>query len=129
VAAAAGNAVLDVLEREQLMANAASTGEYLRQRLAEMAAQHACLGLVRGTGLLLGVEVLGLGPHTARQRAKEIINLLAAQARVLIGYEGPQASVLKLRPPMPFRSEHADLLVSAIDTAATVIDARGGRDA
>jgi 4-aminobutyrate aminotransferase-like enzyme/Ser/Thr protein kinase RdoA (MazF antagonist) len=129
VAAAAGNAVLDVLEREQLMANAASTGEYLRQRLAEMAAQHACLGLVRGTGLLLGVEVLGSKPHTARQRAKEIINLLAAQARVLIGYEGPQASVLKLRPPMPFRPEHADLLVAAIDTAATVVDARGGRDA
>jgi 4-aminobutyrate aminotransferase-like enzyme/Ser/Thr protein kinase RdoA (MazF antagonist) len=129
VAAAAGNAVLDVLEREQLMANASSTGEYLKQRLAEMAAQHACLGLVRGTGLLLGVEVLGGRPHTARQRAKQIINLLAAQARVLIGYEGPQASVLKLRPPMPFRPEHADLLVAAIDTAATVIDARGGRDA
>jgi 4-aminobutyrate aminotransferase-like enzyme len=127
VAAAAGIAVLDVLDREQLMANAASTGEYLRRRLAAMAAQHECLGLVRGTGLLLGVEVLGFGPHTARQRAKQIINLLAAQARVLIGYEGPQASVLKLRPPMPFRPEHADLLVAAIDTAATVIDARGGR--
>ncbi len=44
------------------------------------------------------------------QRAKHIINRLASQARVLIGYEGPQANVLKLRPPMPFRPEHADLL-------------------
>ena len=125
VAAAAGLAVLDVLDREQLMSNARNTGDYLRQRLAGIAAQHACLGAVRGTGLLLGLEVIGMGAQTSRQRAKQIINTLASQARVLIGYEGPQADVLKLRPPMPFRPEHADLLVDAIDAAATPIDARG----
>jgi 4-aminobutyrate aminotransferase-like enzyme len=42
---------------------------------------------------------------------------------VLIGYEGPEADVLKLRPPMPFRAEHADMLVDAIDAAATRIEA------
>ena len=57
---------------------------------------------VRGTGLLYGLEVNGSGGHTPRQCAKRIINLLASEARVLIGYEGPEASVLKLRPPMPF---------------------------
>jgi 4-aminobutyrate aminotransferase-like enzyme len=33
-------------------------------------------------------------------------------------------NILKLRPPMPFGREHADLLVQAIDAAATTI---GGR--
>jgi len=126
VAAEAGLAVLDVLERERLMANASSTGGYLRERLSTIAAKHQCLGAVRGSGLLLGLEVRGTGAHTARRRAKQIINLLASRARVLIGYEGPEADVLKLRPPLPFGPEHADLLVAALDDAATAIDAAGG---
>ena len=123
VAAAAGLAVLEVLDREHLVSNAYSTGEYLRQRLTELATRHPCFGAVRGAGLLLGLEIIGLPTHPARQRAKRIINILASQARVLIGYEGPEADVLKLRPPMPFRAEHADLLVNALDAAATVVEA------
>jgi len=118
VEAAAGLEVLDVLDREQLMSNALMSGEYLRRRLTAMAARHEGFGGVRGTGLLLGLEVTGVGSHTARRRAKRIINILASQARVLIGYEGPGANVLKLRPPLPFRAEHADLLVDALDAAA-----------
>ena len=58
------------------------------------------------------------GVGGGRLGAKRIINRLAAEERVLIGYEGPDASVLKLRPPMPFRREHADRLAEAIDAAA-----------
>jgi 4-aminobutyrate aminotransferase-like enzyme len=123
VAAAAALAVLEVLEREQLMANAASTGAYLRARLAALGPRHASLGSVRGAGLLCGLEVHATGGLTARQSAKRIINHLAADARVLIGYEGPEASILKLRPPMPFRPEHADRLVEAIDAAAGALEA------
>jgi 4-aminobutyrate aminotransferase-like enzyme/Ser/Thr protein kinase RdoA (MazF antagonist) len=118
VAAAAALAVLEVLEREELMANAARTGAYLQARLAALGPRHPSLGGVRGAGLLLGLEVQATGGLTARQSAKRIINFLAAQARVLIGYEGPDASILKLRPPMPFRPEHADRLVEAIEAAA-----------
>jgi 4-aminobutyrate aminotransferase-like enzyme len=125
VAAAAGLAVLKVLEREQLMANAAATGGYLHQQLESVAARHACLGKVRGTGLLLGLEVLGRDVSAAKKRNKRIVNALVSEFRVLIGYEGPHASILKLRPPMPFRREHADLLVQAIDAAATAVDFEG----
>jgi 4-aminobutyrate aminotransferase-like enzyme/Ser/Thr protein kinase RdoA (MazF antagonist) len=118
VAAAAGLAVLDVLEREDLTANAASTGAYLRRQLEAVAAKHSCLGEVRGAGLLYGLQVNEAGGLTARQGAKRIINILASEARVLIGYEGPNADILKLRPPMPFRGEHVDRLVEAIDVAA-----------
>jgi 4-aminobutyrate aminotransferase-like enzyme len=122
VAAAAGLAVLAVLEREQLMANALAVGSYLRAQLESVAARHACLGTVRGNGLLLGLEVLGADAGAAKLRNKRIVNILAAEFRVLIGYEGPDASILKLRPPMPFHRDHADLLIQAIDAAATAVE-------
>jgi len=124
VAAAAGLAVLQVIENEQLLANAGTTGDYLRRRLEEVAAQHACLGRVRGHGLLLGLEIQGPNAISAKKRTKKIVNALASRARVLIGSEGPLGNILKLRPPMPFRTEHADLLVQAIDAAASTT---GGR--
>jgi 4-aminobutyrate aminotransferase-like enzyme/Ser/Thr protein kinase RdoA (MazF antagonist) len=122
VAAAAGLAVLKVLDDEQLMANALDTGGYLRSQLESVADRHECLGQVRGSGLLFGVDVLGTDAPTAKRRNKLIVNALASKHRILIGYEGPNASILKLRPPMPFRREHADLLVTAIDAAATAVD-------
>jgi 4-aminobutyrate aminotransferase-like enzyme len=123
VAASAALAVLEVLDGERLVANAADTGRYLRDRLVVLADGFPCLGAVRGTGLLLGLEVNESGGLRPRQCAKRIINFLAAEARVLIGYEGPEASVLKLRPPMPFRPEHADQLVQALEAAARALTA------
>jgi 4-aminobutyrate aminotransferase-like enzyme/Ser/Thr protein kinase RdoA (MazF antagonist) len=123
VAAAAGLAVLQVLDGEDLMANASATGGYLREQLEAVAARHECLGAVRGSGLLLGLDVLGPDAVTAKRRNKRIINTLASEFRILIGYEGPHADILKLRPPMPFRREHADLLAAAIDAAAARVDA------
>jgi 4-aminobutyrate aminotransferase-like enzyme len=122
VAAAAGLAVLKVLDDEELMANAAHTGAYLTGLLQTTAGRHECLGAVRGTGLLLGLEILGPDAITAKRRAKRIINILASQSRILIGYEGPHASILKLRPPMPFHREHADLLSQGIEAAAAAVD-------
>ena len=125
VAAAAALAVLEVLDGEELMANALATGAYLRERLESVAARRECLGRVRGTGLLLGLEIRGADLESEKRRAKRIINALASESSVLIGYEGPNASILKLRPPMPFRREHADLLASAVDAAAAAVDAGG----
>jgi 4-aminobutyrate aminotransferase-like enzyme/Ser/Thr protein kinase RdoA (MazF antagonist) len=126
VAAVAGLAVLHVLDREQLVANARTTGDYLRQRLRAIAAQHECLGQVRGAGLLVGLEVLGPDVHTAKVRTTQIVNRLASRDRVLIGSEGPMANILKLRPPMPFRREHADVLVEAISAAVSAVGLRPG---
>jgi 4-aminobutyrate aminotransferase-like enzyme/Ser/Thr protein kinase RdoA (MazF antagonist) len=125
VAAAAALAVLDALDREELMANAAQTGAYARTQLEAVAAKHESLGDLRGAGLLYGLQVNPVAGLTARQAAKRIINLLASEARVLIGYEGPDADILKLRPPMPFRREHVDRLASAIDWAAGVVEGSG----
>lgn len=56
VACAAGLAVLKIIEREQLIQNAADQGEYLFARLGDLAAQFPQIGDVRGMGLLAGIE-------------------------------------------------------------------------
>jgi 4-aminobutyrate aminotransferase-like enzyme len=109
VAAAAGLAVLDVLEKERLVENARTTGDCFLSRLRELAAKYDAIKDVRGSGLLIGAEVAD------RATAKRMVNGLR-QRGVLIGSEGPLANVLKLRPPMPFRAEHVDLVIAALSS-------------
>jgi 4-aminobutyrate aminotransferase-like enzyme len=107
VAGAAGLAVLDVLEQERLVDNARTTGDYFIKKLRELSTGHDCVRDVRGCGLLIGVEV------TDRILTKRLVNGLRDRG-VLIGSEGPMGNVLKLRPPMPFRPEHADIVIDAL---------------
>jgi 4-aminobutyrate aminotransferase-like enzyme len=114
VAAAVGNAVLDVIEEEALLANAADVGDYLKQQLQQLAARQPALGSVRGAGLFLGVDV------PAPTAATTLINALR-ERRVLIGAAGRTGNVLKIRPPLCFSRQQADLLVSALDDALRVL--------
>jgi 4-aminobutyrate aminotransferase-like enzyme len=116
-AGAAGLAVLKVLEQSRLMENAERTGTYFRHRLEELARAHATLGEVRGSGLLLGVDVVGPGGDPSPQKARMIVNALRERG-ILIGSGGPHGHALKLRPPMVFSREHAD---HAIESLAMVL--------
>jgi 4-aminobutyrate aminotransferase-like enzyme/Ser/Thr protein kinase RdoA (MazF antagonist) len=118
VAAEAGLAVLEVLEEEDLMANALDTGAYLQNGLYALAQRHSHLGQARGSGLLLGLPVLDADAMAAKGRTTAMLNALASRHRVLTGSEGPTGSVLKLRPSLQFRREHADRLLEAIDAVA-----------
>jgi 4-aminobutyrate aminotransferase-like enzyme/Ser/Thr protein kinase RdoA (MazF antagonist) len=115
VACAAGMAVLDVIEDEELLTNSLLTGDYLRASIRELMADHAWIGDVRGRGLLTGVELVRdratLEP--AIEETKRVLNLMR-QNGVLVGSEGPYGNVLKIRPPLVFRREHADILIEAL---------------
>jgi 4-aminobutyrate aminotransferase-like enzyme/Ser/Thr protein kinase RdoA (MazF antagonist) len=114
VAGAAGLAVLDVLEREQLVDNARTTGSYFIGKLRDLATQYQAVRDIRGCGLLIGVEV------TDRTLTKRLVNGLRDRG-VLIGSEGPLGNVLKLRPPMPFRPEHADIVIEALTAVLSAV--------
>ena len=122
VACAAGMAVLDVIEREELMARAQETGEYKRGMMRELMNKHRWLGDVRGSGLLTGVELVRdrstLEPAPAE--TKRVINHMRDNG-VLVGREGPLGNVLKIRPPLAFRREHAERLVEALDGALSAL--------
>ncbi len=116
VACAAGAAVLDVIEREDLQENARLTGEYKRHRLADLAQRHALIGDVRGTGLLTMVELVRdrATREPAARETSEILKHVRGE-HVLVGSEGPHSNVLKIRPPMVFSRDNADQLVDVLD--------------
>jgi len=118
VSAAVGLSVLDVLHDERLLENARQVGAYTLGRLAALAAHHPLIGDVRGTGLFFAVELVGdrAAKSPAPAEAGRLVNLMRERG-VLIGRIGPHDNILKIRPPMVFTREHADILVDALDGA------------
>jgi len=116
VACAAALAVLDVIEDEGLQASAAEVGRYLRTRLAGLMDRHSFIGHIRGKGLMIGVELVRdrSTREPAPVQAGAVVNAMRERG-VLIGATGPSENVLKIRPPLVFAREHADLLVSTLD--------------
>jgi 4-aminobutyrate aminotransferase-like enzyme/Ser/Thr protein kinase RdoA (MazF antagonist) len=114
VACAAGLAVLDVLEEEHLQENARVVGDYLLTGLRAL--EHELIGDVRGSGLFLGIELVRdratLEPATTE--ASRIVNRLRERG-ILAGTDGPHHNVIKLRPPLCFTKDDADLFVSVFD--------------
>ena len=118
VACVAGMAVLDVLEKEQLQASAQNVGEHLKAGLRALQRKHDLIGDVRGMGLVIGVELVTdrKKKTPATKETKRVLNLMRDHG-VLVGYEGRAANIVKIRPPMPFKIEHADQTVDAMDKA------------
>jgi 4-aminobutyrate aminotransferase-like enzyme len=112
VSCAVGMAVLDVIEGEGLLANAAEVGGYLKAQIAALAADVPLIAEVRGAGLFLGVEFRD-GDKPATEATARVVNGLR-QRRVLISATGPDANILKIRPPLVFGREHADLFLTAL---------------
>ncbi|MES2495724.1 MAG: aminotransferase class III-fold pyridoxal phosphate-dependent enzyme [Pseudomonadota bacterium] len=118
VSTAAGMAVLDVLENEKLLENAQVTGAYVRAGLDRLKDKHGIIGNVRGSGLFFGLDLVhgdaDRSPATAE--TKRLINLMRDRG-VLISRIGRYDNILKMRPPMVFGREHADILLSTLDEA------------
>jgi 4-aminobutyrate aminotransferase-like enzyme len=114
VACAAALAVLAVIEDEGLVANAAKVGSYLRQGLLTLAERHPLIGDVRGEGLLLGVELIDEARRPAAGNARKVTEAMRERG-ILLSATGPAGNVLKIRPPLVFRHEHADLLLQGLD--------------
>jgi hypothetical protein len=131
VSAAAGIAVLEVIETEGLMQNAQRTGAYLVKLLGQLQARHPLIAEIRGAGLFVGVELRHGGPTgtPATAETARIVNL-SRERRVLISSAGPHANVLKIRPPLVCGTEHADLLVETLDQALAELNVnRRSKDA
>jgi 4-aminobutyrate aminotransferase-like enzyme len=118
VCVAAARAVLDVLADEGLLDNATSVGQYLRSGMSRIASADRGIGEIRGTGLFIGADIVA--PHSDGvpdgPRAQRLMNRLR-ERRVLTGITGPLGNVLKLRPPLPFSRENADVFLSNLDDA------------
>src|SRR5690606_4625625 len=116
VSCAAASAVLDVLEEERLQEHAQVVGDYVLSGLQGLAAKHSTIADVRGRGMFFAVELVADRQTRAPDgaEAKRVINAMRERG-ILISRIGPHDNVLKIRPPMPFAQEHADLLLATLD--------------
>lgn len=116
VSCAAALATLSVIEEENLIDHAKEVGNYLMEGLRALADRHEVIGDVRGAGLFVGVEFVK--DRTTKEPAPDVaafvVNSLRRR-RILISATGPGGNVLKIRPPLVFAREHADMLMDAID--------------
>lgn len=116
VSCAIGQAVLDVLERDQLQANAAAVGAHLLGLLADLRDRYEIVGDVRGRGLYLGLELVRdrttLEPATlaARRVAERLM-----EEGIITYPNGASDNVLKLKPPMVASKADAELIADTFD--------------
>ncbi|OZI32766.1 aspartate aminotransferase family protein [Bordetella genomosp. 1] len=103
LACAAGLAVLDAIEQQDLLANAERVGEHLKQALASALAGLPGVTEVRGRGLMLGIELA---------RPCGILALRAMEAGLLINVT--RDKVVRLLPPLILTQSEADQIVAIL---------------
>ncbi|HEY2664161.1 MAG TPA: aminotransferase class III-fold pyridoxal phosphate-dependent enzyme, partial [Candidatus Binataceae bacterium] len=108
VACAAALAVLDALEKENVIANAASMGQYLIDQLRAVASSSDRIIDVRGLGMIIGIVVKG--------EAKPIVDACLAEKLIVNGTAG---NVVRLLPPLNLSREDADAALAILRRALT----------
>ena len=114
VSSAAGLALINILEDEKLVENAANVGRYFTE--AAWAMKDPWIGDVRFTGLLGGIELVKntetrevLG-KVEMAKVKDLLH----EAGMLITVSGPHGNVLRLQPPLSFTNAMVDQFLAAL---------------
>lgn len=131
LAMAAGTATLAYVRRNGLAERAALLGDRMLARLRGLAAEHPCVGDVRGRGLMLGVELVDPDAATGPRAVPPTAPRLAAAVRraaldrgLIVELGGRDGSVIRLLPPLTITEEQSeavlDRLADALAAAAAV---------
>ncbi len=105
LACAAAIAVLDVMKDEHLVENAAETGQYILDRLAEIASRNPEIVEVRGRGLMIGIEIKGSAPALRRR--------LLFEGKIFTGGAGEHT--VRLLPALGITRSQADEFLSTFE--------------
>lgn len=111
LACTAALAVLDVIEHEQLVDNAAKVGAYLMEELKKLQQTDAHIVDVRGEGLMIGIEY--------DQPIKALRNALVHDEHVFTG--AASTNILRLLPPLTLSLDEAKLAVEHIKQVSKVL--------
>jgi len=122
VSATAGKAVLEVVARENLLGNVKKSGDYLLAGFRKLADKHDLIGDIRGKGLFLSIELVRSREtkEPASSEAAAVVELMRENG-VLVALIGEHRNVVKIRPPLVFTTEHADIALAALDDALSKV--------
>ncbi len=117
VSTAVGLAVLDVIKDEHILDNVTKVGAYLKHGLEALAEKYDLIGDVRGKGLFLSVDIVKSrdSKEPDSETAKKLANMMRDEG-VLVSTHGRYDCSIKIRPPMVFSQENADLLIATLDS-------------
>ena len=113
---AAGRAVLEVIEQEQLQQNAKIVGKQLLDGLSGLMHDHPIIGDVRGRGLMIAVELVK--DRQSKEPAPEETAIVFEENRfngLVTSKAGPDRSVLRLVPPLCLSTEDVPEIVQSMD--------------
>ena len=114
VSCAIGEAVLSVIDQENLTEKAYQVGLHLKQGFKILQTEHPELADIRGEGLFLGVEIINNDGMPGTKLASIIKNELRLKF-ILVSTDGPDDNVLKIKPPLYFSKENANLLLQEVN--------------
>lgn len=126
LAMAAGAKTLQIIQREELTANAQSMGELLDAHLSELSCKEPCIAEVRGKGLMVGVEIVDprkndtLGHPLAAPELASSIQHAALKHGLIIEKGGRHGSVLRFLPPLNITRDQVNYAAWAFAQAVGV---------
>lgn len=123
---AAANAVLDIVEREDIPGNAATVGDYFQSALKDAFEDSPIVGEVRGVGLMAAVEFVADPASKRRFDASLKVGARvsrAARDRGLIARAMPHGDILGFAPPLTITKAEVDDVVGIARQAVAQVAA------
>jgi 4-aminobutyrate aminotransferase len=120
VCIAAALATLDVIEREDLLGNAAEVGNHMLRRMADWPKKHKLVGDVRGRGLMIGVDLVKdkQSKEYASAERDRVVELAFERGILFLGC-GP--STIRICPPLIVTREEADVAVDVLEECIAAV--------
>ena len=119
---AIGKAVLEVIEKENLQANALKLGNHILAGLNKLKDKHKVIGDVRGKGLMLGIEMVKdrVTKIPASAECQQVLEN-ARELGLLIGKGGLWGQTIRFAPPMCLTQADADFLLEVLDESFSAL--------
>ena len=106
-----------MIESEHLADNARDRGRQLLEALAELQAEDAVIGDVRGLGLMVGTELVDAEGGPAAARTAAILRHCVEESHVIFMNCGTGGNVLRWMPPLIVTGDEIDRGVAAFAAA------------
>jgi 4-aminobutyrate aminotransferase len=116
VSSAVGLAVINVIEEDDLRTNARVVGDYFHGRLRELQEKYACIGDVRGMGLMQGLELVK--DRQTKEPAPDLVLRVFEETKrqgVLIGKGGLYGNVIRTGVMLNSTTDSIDKVIEALD--------------
>ncbi|MEN3283296.1 MAG: ornithine--oxo-acid transaminase [Solirubrobacteraceae bacterium] len=136
---AAGLATLRIIERDRLVEHSAAMGDVLRDGLAELQQRHEMIKQLRGSGLMIGIELQAPSAKVARLSGRliqmasaglfpQLVVIPLHRDHGVITMAAGKNDVIKLLPPLTLSEPEARTFLDALDAVLTECESGAGRN-